>query len=139
VQKQGQRGRLGQRGGGPGQAPAHFEHGHVRRDRADQVGDREEQQARDQHALAAEPVTERAGRDQQRGEDDHVRVDDPDQLIAPRVEVAGGELGQGQVGRRDEGLQDDHHEAADDEGQAFRSHDSTLGSALSNVKCIPHK
>ena len=46
-----------------------------------------------ERALAAEAVAERAGGEQQTGEDEHVRVDDPLQLGAGRAEVAARSVG----------------------------------------------
>jgi hypothetical protein len=48
----------------------------------------EQEEAGEQRPLSAEPVTERATREQQAGEDEGVRVDDPLQRRPAGIEVA---------------------------------------------------
>ena len=74
----------------------------------------EDDQPGDQDALAAVPVAERAGGQQQPGEHDRVRVDDPGQL------GLAGPGGPGQVGQRDvqpADRGDDHHQRQRDDGE----------------------
>jgi hypothetical protein len=79
-------------------------------------GGREERDAREEHALAAEQVAEPAREQQQAAEGDQERVDDPGQPGLGEVELA---LDRGQGDVHDRGVEHDHQlgHADDDEGQ----------------------
>ena len=74
----------------------------------------EDRQAEVQRPAAAEAVTERAGREQQAGEDEHVGVDDPLQLRARGMKVA-LERGERNIEDRVVERDDEQRKAQDDE------------------------
>ena len=74
----------------------------------------EDREAEVQRPAAAEAVTERAGREQQAGEDEHVGVDDPLELRARGMKVA-LERGQRNIEDRVVERDDEQREAEDEE------------------------
>ena len=89
------------------------QHALARRDAAQQRGDREDRQAGEEHALAADQVAEPAGEQQQAAERDQERVDDPGQVALAEVEVV---LDRGQRDVHDRRVEHDHQlRQADDD------------------------
>ena len=82
------------------------------------AGDAEDGDAGDERAAAAEPVAERAGREEQRGQRDRVAVDDPLGVARGRAE-RGGE-------RRD---RDGHHRDAGHDEHEGQQHGGEHGGA----------
>ena len=85
-------------------------------------GDAEHGEAGEQHRLAAEPVADRADRQQQRGEGDRVGVDDP-QHVALRGAEVDGQLLLGDVEAR-------HGGEHGDERRDHRDQDVALGALV---------
>jgi hypothetical protein len=77
-------------------------------------GGAEHEQPDEQDLAPTEPVADRAERQEQGGERDRVRVDDPLQLGLVGVGVA-GDVGQGDIQTADG--RDDHHEREPDDDQ----------------------
>ena len=72
-----QRRRHHERGADACDRPVGDQHAGVGGERRERVGDTEHQHPGDEHPTPAEPVAERAGRQEQTGEDDGVPVDEP--------------------------------------------------------------
>ena len=98
-----------------GDHPGDQQHLDGRRERSADVGEGEHDEAGEQDVLAAPPVTDRADRQEQRGEGDRVPVDDPQELALGGAEVEGQVL-LGDVearDRRDDG--DERHDHRDED------------------------
>ena len=71
----------------PSSARVRDQHLGARRERGEHRRDAERRGADQQQAAAADPVAERAHRDQRPGDEEPVDVDDPQQLRAARLQV----------------------------------------------------
>ncbi|MDQ0983669.1 hypothetical protein QFZ71_000952 [Streptomyces sp. V2I9] len=82
--------------------------------RGDRGGRAEQRVAQEQHASPADPVTEGAEEDEERGADEGVGVDDPQEGGAARAEVLGeggdGDVEHGRVERDDQETEAEDHE-----------------------------
>ncbi|EDY56796.2 predicted protein [Streptomyces sviceus ATCC 29083] len=113
-------GRGDQRGPGPGDAPARDQKRRALREGAGGGTRGEEAEAREQGALLAVAVAEGAGRDEEGGEDDDVRVDGPQDLGGRGVQRGRTQLRDQQVDGGDHALGDEDAGAQGEEGGAFQ-------------------
>ena len=96
---------------------------------AEERGEDEEQQAGHENPPPAQQIGDRAGREQQRGERQRVRVDDPLQILEARAQVA-LDARQGDVHDRDVEQQHEDRQAHHQQRPPFRCHGSTVRNAV---------